>query len=285
MRSKLFVPASRPDLFAKAAAGPADALSFDLEDAVPEARKDEARETLAAYLRDAPSDLRKGVVVRVNAPGTAHFAADLEAVALPRTDLINLPMVEDPSAVTQAAARLDRLDPEGRIRILLNIETPRSLRRAADLACAHPRVAGLQIGYADLLEPCGIDRSDEAALAQIRVAVRLAAAEASVPAYDGAFAAVKEPEAFRAECEAARRHGFAGKTCIHPSQVGIANAAFLPSADEVEWSRRILAAAAEAEARGFGAILVDGRMIDPPFLARARAVVALADLHARTESR
>ena len=285
MRSKLFVPASRPDLFAKAAAGPADALSFDLEDAVPEARKDEARETLAAYLREAPSGSGQIVVVRVNAPGTAHFAADLEAVALPRTDLVNLPMVEEPAAITDAAARLDRLDPEGRIRLLVNIETPRSLRRAADLACAHPRVAGLQIGYADLLEPCGIDRDDAPALAQIRVAGRLAAAEARVPAYDGAFAAVKEPEAFRAECEAARRHGFAGKTCIHPSQVGIANAAFLPRPDEVEWSRRILAAAAEAETRGLGAILVDGRMIDPPFLARARAVVALSDLHAGTQAR
>ncbi len=285
MRSKLFVPASRPDLFAKAAAGPADALSFDLEDAVPEARKAEARDTLAAYLRDAPPGLRQTVVVRVNAPGTAHFAPDLEAVALPRTDFVNLPMVEDPAAVAEAATRLDGLDPEGRIRLLVNIETPRSLRLAADLACAHPRVAGLQIGYADLLEPCGIDRSDEAALAQIRVAVRLAAAEAGVPAYDGAFAAVKEPEAFRAECEAARRHGFAGKTCIHPSQVGIANAAFLPGPDEVAWSRRILAAAAEAETRGLGAILVDGRMIDPPFLSRARAVVALSDLHSGAEAR
>ncbi|WCS28836.1 CoA ester lyase (plasmid) [Methylobacterium sp. NMS14P] len=285
MRSKLFVPASRPELFAKAAAGPADALSFDLEDAVPEARKDAARDALAAYLREAPSGLRQTVVVRVNAPGTGHFARDLEAVALPRTDLINLPMVEEPAAITAAATRLDGLDPAGRIRLLVNIETPRSLRRAADLARAHPRVAGLQIGYADLLEPCGIDRDDASALAQIRLAVRLAAAEADVPAYDGAFAAVKEPEAFRAECEAARRHGFAGKTCIHPSQVEIANAAFLPRPDEVAWSRRILAAAAEAEARGLGAILVDGRMIDPPFLARARAVVALSDLHSGTEAR
>lgn len=285
MRSKLFVPASRPELFAKAAAGPADALSFDLEDAVPEARKDEARDSLAAYLREPPTGLRKAVVVRINAPGTGHFARDLEAVSLPRTDVINLPMVEDPAAITEAAARLDRLDPAGRIRLLVNIETPRSLRRAADLARAHPRVAGLQIGYADLLEPCGIDRHDEAALAQIRLAVRLAAAEAGLPAYDGAFAAVKDPEAFRAECAAARRHGFAGKTCIHPSQVDIANAAFLPSADELAWSRRILAAAAEAETRGLGAILVDGRMIDPPFLARARAVVALSDFHTAREAR
>lgn len=285
MRSKLFVPGSRPELFSKAAASAADALSFDLEDAVPTARKAEARENLCAYLRDAPAGLGKVVVVRVNAVGTDLFDADLDAVALPRTDMINLPMVEDPAAVTAAAARLDRLTDAGHIRLLVNVESPRGLRRAADLACAHPRVAGLQVGYADLLEPCGIDRADLAALARIRLTVRLAAAEAGLPAYDGAYPAVKDPDGYRAECEAARRHGFAGKTCIHPSQVAAANAAFLPSPAEVAWSRRILEAAARAEARGLGAVLLDGQMIDKPFLARARATVALADRDAGGPSR
>ena len=284
MRSKLFVPGSRPELFAKAASSAADAVSFDLEDAVPTARKAEARTTLAAYLREMPAGLGKVVVVRVNAVGTDLFEADLAAVALPRTDMINLPMVEDPAAVTDAAARLDRLPEAGHIRLLVNVESPRGLRRAAELASAHPRVAGLQIGYADLFEPCGIDRADGAALAQVRLAVRLAAAEAGLPAYDGAFANVKDPDGYRAECEAARRHGFAGKTCIHPSQIALANAAFLPSPAEVAWSHRILEAAADAEARGLGAILVDGRMIDPPFLSRARATVTLADRHAGTEA-
>lgn len=284
MRSKLFVPGSRPELFAKAAAGAADALSFDLEDSVPPARKEEARDNLAGYLREAPSDLGKVLVVRVNAVGTEHFAADLAAMALPRTNLINLPMVEDPAAVTEAAAQLDRLPDAGHIRLLVNVENPKGLRRAAELAAAHPRVAGLQIGYADLLEPCGIDRADQAALSQIRLAVRLAAAEAGLPAYDGAFAGVKDSEGYRAECESARRHGFAGKSCIHPSQIAIANAAFLPSPAEIAWARKILTAAADAEARGLGAVLVDGQMIDPPFLSRARATVALADLHSGPEA-
>jgi citrate lyase subunit beta / citryl-CoA lyase len=284
MRSKLFVPGSRPELFPKAAASDADALSFDLEDSVPASRKAEARENLRTYLAEAEVPGRV-MVVRVNAVGTAFFAEDLDAVALARTDLINLPMVEEPAAIAEAAARLDRLPEAGHIRLLVNIESPRGLRRAAELAGAHPRVVGLQIGYADLLEPTGIDRADQAALAHIRLAVRFAAAEAGLPAYDAAFPAVKDPDGYRAECQAARRHGFAGKSCIHPSQIAMANAAFLPTPAEVAWSRRILAAAGEAEARGLGAILVDGRMIDAPFLSRARAVVALADLHARTESR
>jgi len=283
MRSKLFVPGSRPDLFAKAVASKADALSFDLEDAVAEDRKVEARAALAAFLRSLPPDLRQAVVVRVNAVGTEHFAADMEAVIGPRLNMLNLPVVEDPAAIIEAASLLNRLDEAGCIRVLVNIETPRGLRRAAELAAAHPRVAGLQIGYADLLEPCGISRADPAALASIRLAVRLAAAEAGIPAYDGAYAAVSNPEGYRAECAAARSHGFAGKTCIHPSQIAIANEVFMPAPEEIAHARRVLAAAAEAQAKGVGAFLVDGQMIDAPFLVSARAVVALADLHSTPE--
>jgi citrate lyase subunit beta/citryl-CoA lyase len=174
---------------------------------------------------------------------------------------------------------LDRLDGgDRRTGLLINIETPKGLRNAAALATAHPRVMGLQIGYADLLEPFGIARMDQAALAHIRLAVRLAAAEAGVAAYDGAYALVKDPDGYRAECEAARRHGFAGKSCIHPTQIEIANKSFMPTAAEVEKARRIVAASIDAEARGVGAYLVDGQMIDGPFLAGARAVLALAEL-------
>jgi citrate lyase subunit beta/citryl-CoA lyase len=151
------------------------------------------------------------------------------------------------------------------------------LRKAADLATAHPKVMGLQIGYADLLEPSGIARSDREALAYIRLAVRFAAAEAGIAAYDGAFAAVKDIEGYRAECKAAKHHGFSGKSCIHPSQIAAANEAFMPHASEIAWARKVVAAAAEADARGVGAYLVDGHMIDKPFIERARAVVALAD--------
>lgn len=280
MRSKLFVPGSRPELFGKAAQSAADAISFDLEDAVAADRKDEARAAVAAFLRDGPATPGKLLVVRVNAVGTALFADDIAAVTGGRLDLVNLPMVEDPAAIVAAADVLDRLDPAGRVRLLINIETPKAVRRAAELASAHPRVAGLQLGYADLLEPSGIDRHDPAALAFLRIAVRLAAAEAGLPAYDGAYAVVKNAEGYRAECEAARQHGFAGKSCIHPTQIALANQIFMPNAAEIARARRIVAAAAEARANGVGAFLVDGQMIDPPFLASAEAILALAEAHA-----
>lgn len=280
MRSKLFVPGSRPELFARAATSTADAISFDLEDAVAADRKADARAAVANFIKNAPTTAGKVIVVRVNAVGTELFADDIDAVVTERLDLINLPMVEDVGAVVDAAKALDRLDPAGRIKLLINIETPKGLNRAASLAGAHKRVAGLQLGYADLLEPTGIDRHDPTALSYIRMSVRLAAAEAGVAAYDGAYAVVKNPDGYRMECDAARRHGFAGKSCIHPTQIAIANEAFMPTQEDIARARRIIDAAVEAEAKGIGAFLVDGQMIDAPFLVSARAIVALADAYA-----
>jgi citrate lyase subunit beta/citryl-CoA lyase len=276
MRSKLFVPASRPELFEKALQSAADALSFDLEDAVAPSQKPQARANLAAFLRERPAT-GKIIVVRINAFGTAEFEQDITALGSVPVDIINLPMIEGVNDVVEAITRVERAETTRRAQFLLNIETPKSLRKAAELAAAHPRVMGLQIGYADLLEPNGIARSDREALAYIRIAVRLAAAEAGVGAYDGAFAAVKDSEGYRAECIAARHHGFAGKSCIHPGQIATANEIFMPDADEIAWARRVVAAAIDADARGVGAYLVDGHMIDKPFVERARAVVAFAD--------
>lgn len=280
MRSKLFVPANRPDLFAKAELSAADALSFDLEDAVPEGRKEDARKFLADYLRARVPDgegSAKDIIVRINASGSAHFEKDVAAIIPAGPDIINLPMVEDPRTVVRLAEEISRHERREGTRILVNIETPMGLRRAAELAAAHERVMGLQIGYADLLEPCGMDRRDEDILSFIRIAVRLAAAEAGVAAFDAAFAVVKDQESFRRECLAARRQGYAGKSCIHPNQIAIANECFKPSAAELAWARKILHAAVDAEERGLGAFLVDGQMVDKPFLARARAIVAVAD--------
>lgn len=271
MRSKLFVPGSRPELFGKALASDADGFSFDLEDSVAEGRKAEARAAVAEFLRALPAGHGKAMIVRVNARSTPHFEADVEAVAQPALDALNIPMCESPEDVQAAAALLDRAGCGAGI--LVNIETPRALRHAAELALAHPRVCGLQIGYADLFEPAGIARDAEAALDHVRVAVRLAAAEARVPAFDGALAAIASPERLMTEARAAKRLGFAGKSCIHPSQIAAVNAAFLPTDAELAHARRVIDAAREAEAKGVGAFTVDGQMVDAPFIARARALL------------
>lgn len=281
MRSKLFVPASRPELFAKALASAADALSFDLEDAVAEPRKDEARALLSTFLQ-SPEALatRKTLIVRVNAMDTPHFAADIAAVVRPGLHLVNLPKPDSPEAVAEAAALVAEAARANGVqqppRLLLNIETPKALRCAAALASAHPQVAGLQLGLGDLFEPYGVHRREPSALQQALFAVRMAAAEAGVFAYDGAFADIRDAEGFRAEAELSRRLGFVGKSCIHPSQIALANGVYQPTEAEIAQAQRVLQAAREADADAVGAYMVDGKMVDRPFVLRAQAIVASA---------
>ena len=281
MRSKLFVPASRPELFAKALASAADALSFDLEDAVAAERKPQARLALRELLlSDAVADTGKVLIVRVNALDTPHFAADLSAVVRPGLDLINLPKPSSVDDVRVAAAALERAEQANGvttpIRLLLNIESPKAFRHAAELAGAHPRVAGLQLGLGDLFEPLGMARRDLSAIRQAMFALRIAAGEAGVFAYDSAFANIKDEAGFREEAEMARAMGFLGKSCIHPSQVALANEVFRPSDDEIAHAVRVVEAARDADEKGVGAYVVDGRMIDPPFVERARVLVGQA---------
>jgi len=283
MRSKLFVPGSRPELFDKALAGEADALSFDLEDAVVESRKAEARQILGDFLqRVADPAVKRGkrLIVRVNPLDTPHFVPDLQAVVRPGLDLLNVPKPETAEQVLQAVAALEQAERDNGIAqpigLLLNIETPRGLRNAAAMACAHPRVAGLQMGLGDLFEPLGIARRDVDNVRSVMFAIRMAAGEAGVFACDGAFADVRDTEGYSAEAAMARRLGFIGKSCIHPSQVALANAAFRPSDEEIAHALKVVEAAGKAEADGIGAWVVDGKMVDGPFLTRARAIVDTA---------
>jgi citrate lyase beta subunit len=281
MRSKLFVPGSRPELFDKAMAGEADAISIDLEDAVVEQRKAEARGIVADWFR-ARGVVATGkcVIVRVNAMDTPHFEADVAAVVRPGLHVLNLPKPESADAVRAASAAVQRAERANGVtepvRLLLNIETPRALRVAAELAGADARVMGLQVGLGDLFEPLGIARREIAAVQQVLLTVRMAAGEAGIEAYDGAFADVRDAEGYMAEAQLARRLGLAGKTCIHPSQVALANQAFRPTDEEIAHASKVVEAAADADARGLGAYIVDGRMIDAPFVRRAQAIVAAA---------
>ena len=160
----------------------------------------------------------------------------------------------------------------------------------SEVGYAAAKAAGMDwpaLAAKNLFEPLGIDRADTAAVRSVQLAVRLAAGEAGIWAYDSAFASVKDTQGFKAEAEAARRLGYLGKTCIHPTQVALANAAFQPSEAEIAWAQRVVAATEHATRAGVGAFLVDGRMVDAPFARRAEAVMALAQklgLLAATES-
>jgi citrate lyase subunit beta/citryl-CoA lyase len=282
MRSKLFVPGSRPELFDKALTSAADGLSFDLEDAVAETKKSEARNTLSTWMdSSAVRSSQKVIIVRVNAMDTPHFEQDITQVVRAGLNMINLPKPESPEAVRHAIASIEQaernngvnLDGQQPIQVLLNIETTKALRTAFDLACAHPRVAGLQLGLADLFEPIAVSRKEPFAVKYAMMQVKLAAAEAGIDAYDAAYADIKNTNGFLEEAGFAARLGFIGKSCIHPTQVALANEAFRPSDEAIAHALRILEAAQEAQAQGIGAYVVDGKMIDPPFYQSAVKLV------------
>jgi citrate lyase subunit beta / citryl-CoA lyase len=280
MRSKLFVPGSRPELFPKALNGEADALSFDLEDSVVPERKEEARRAVTEFLRGLGTS-EKLMVVRVNGLASGQFHADVAGIVGRGLDIINLPKAESREDVLACAEAIAKAEEtaglELQIGILANIESPKGLRLAYEIAAAHPRVMGLQLGFVDLSKTLGLRLPNPQALNTIRLAVRSAAAEAAVAAFDTAFANVKDAEAFRGDAEDARNLGFAGKSCIHPSQVPIANAVFSPTHEEVARAVALLEAAAEAKQLGVGAFVHEGSMVDVPIIARAESIVKLAE--------
>lgn len=229
-RSKLFVDGCYPDKFAAALSSSADAVMLENEDHVAPELKDKARGWIADFIAD-PARLKGKVVhVRVNSTRTEHFHADLDAFVRPGIDIINLPKVESREQVVMTAELLDGLEKKrglAPIGLLVNIETPLGLRKVSEIALAHPRVRGLQIGYGDLFKPYGISHDGPVAADVVRFAVRMAAAEAGIGAFDGAYTNDQDDmEAYRRDAERARDLGFTGKSCSNEKQVAIANQVF-----------------------------------------------------------
>lgn len=278
----LYVPANVPRFVAKSATAGADAVVLDLEDSVPLAEKTAAREGLGQAIATAGAG-GAAVLVRVNRP-LDLAVADVLAAASGGAAGILLSKTLGPEHVQLMAELLARAEQQP-MAILPLIETAAALQKVEAIAAAHPRVQGLLIGTEDLATDLGAVPEDEIlAFAKRRMA--LAAAAAGVFAYGtlGTVADYRDAEQVRRMAEAARRAGFAGATCIHPSLVPVLRAAFSPPAEEVAWAQRVLAAAAAAAAEGRGSFPVDGRMADEPIIARARRVLAAAGVVIKSSS-
>lgn len=292
LRSMLFAPGNEPRKVSKVATFGADAVILDLEDAVPAADKARARPMVRAALPDLRGPL---VCVRVNALATGLTAGDVEGVVAEGLDAIVLPKTESGEDVVRLDAALARAEeraglPAGRIRILPIVETARGLLEAPAIAASSPRVITLSFGSADFtrdLELPSIRWSLDGAelfYARSKVVVDARAAGRSRP-IDGPYLAVRDLEGLEADCRTARRLGFQGKICIHPSQVAVANRVFGPDPGEVAFCRRVVAAFREAEARGSASIAVDGIFVDYPIAEKAERIVALADALAARDRR
>ena len=259
--SLLFVPASRPERFDKALGSGADAVIVDLEDAVAPADKDAARAALAAWL-----DPVHPVLVRINAADTPWFAADLELLARPGVSAVVLPKAEHPDDVVVASRA------GGGLAVLPLIESALGFEQRRALAHADP-VERLIFGHIDFQADLNM-RAIEEELLPFRTALVLASRLAGIAApIDGVCTAIDDAELLQADALRARRLGFGGKLCIHPRQVAVVNRCFAPSAEEVAWAQRVIAA---DTASGGAAVAVDGKMVDRPVVLRAQAILVEA---------
>ena len=273
-RSLLFVPGHKLELLAKVPRWQPDAVIVDLEDAVAEPDKDAAREAVAkADLAVAGSP----VIVRVIGPGTPWHDDDVAAcIAASGVASVLVPKAEDPAVVVGLHRRLEGSGEE--IGLFLGIESALGVARARELL-AMPGVVCAYFGAEDFRADMGGRRSANGLeVLYARSEVVLAGRLAGVPVADQVVVAVDDDAAFTADAEAGRALGYAGKLCIHPRQVPLANAAFSPTEAEVAAARRVLAATAD------GVAVLDGQMVDAVHIRMARQVIERAGEAAPTKS-
>lgn len=264
-RTLLFVPGNRPKRFDKALASGADGVVLDLEDSVPTAEKQIARQAIAAALQAIAQACppQVPVVVRINGMGTDAGRDDLEWLArLPAPAGVMLSKAESASQVQAVARALPR------VAILPLIESAAGFLAVLDIAQS-PGVLRLVIGHIDFVADTGIRCSDdERELDPLRFAVAMHTRVNSLaPAVDGVTVTIGDAARLQADVQRAARFGFGGKLCIHPRQVSGVHAAMTPSAAELEWARLVVAA---DQASGGAAVQLDGRMVDLPIVLQAR---------------
>lgn len=256
-RTLLFVPANRPDRFAKAAESHADTIVIDLEDAVPPQDKEHARHAVCDWLASGGQGC-----VRVNGPSTPWFRSDMQAIR-DHAEAVVLPKTELPADVL---ATRNELGTEPALITL--IESAKGVVNLTAI-CATPGVSRLAFGNGDLAAQLGVSFDDWTALLHSRSAVVVGSAAANLPPpIDGVTTSLLDQDILQRDTRRAVNLGFGGKFCIHPRQVAGVDEAFSPSQQQIEWARNIA-----GTARG-GAFKVNGEMVDAPIVARARSILS-----------
>jgi (3S)-malyl-CoA thioesterase len=273
-RSVLYIPGSKERALEKARELPADAIIFDLEDAVAPAEKPAARDLLARVLRDADFG-RRLRIVRINGFDTDWGRADADAMDRAiaggaKVDAVLVPKVNRAADLDAVAAAVPGAD------LWAMMETAAGMLNAAEIA-AHPRLRGMVMGTNDLAKELNSRFSPDRLALQAGLGLCLLAAKAHGRIIiDGVFNAFKDDDGLRAECEQGRDMGFDGKTLIHPAQLEIANAAFAPSEAEIDLARRQISAFDAVMAQGGGVAVVDGRIVENLHIVTARATLEKA---------
>jgi citrate lyase subunit beta/citryl-CoA lyase len=266
-RTYLFVPGNRPERFAKALASGADAIVLDLEDAVAPASKDEAREAVARWCREAAEADRARVVVRINDAHSSAIAEDLRLLRQARVTGVMLPKTESAAQVSTVRAAVPGA------RVLALIESAYGVAMAQDVAGAEG-VTRLVFGTLDYALDLDLDIAESSdGLAHAASVLALASRVAGLPApVAGVTPQIDDEQRLLADLAWSRRHGFGAKLCIHPRQIAPIHAALTPTSQAIDWARRVLA----AEAASPGAAQLDGRMIDRPVVLQAQRTLQRA---------
>ena len=276
----LFVPGDKEKLLLKSLGLGADAVIWDLEDAVVPAEKEAARAAIGRALGAAPV-IHVPVWARINALGCNMLEADLKQVVRPHLSGVVLPKTESAEQVQALDSTLSQLEranglAEGTIKINCLVETCLGVLHAYAAVTASPRVEGVSFGAEDFTLDLGTARMrDGHDLAYPRSAVALAAGAAKIAAIDTIFSDLNDEEGLANDCRMARQLGFKGKLTIHPKQLKIINREFSPSATEVAYAEKVLMAFRKAQEENRGVITVDGKMIDLPVVERARLTLRM----------
>ena len=270
LRSVLYMPSSNERALEKAKTIPADAIIFDLEDAVAPDAKEAARDAAVAAVQSGEYG-GKTLTIRCNGLDTPWGAADLAAAAAAGPAAVVVPKVSSADHLAQVVAVT------GDVPVWAMVETPQALFNIVEI-CTFPQVSALVMGTNDLVKELRAAMVPGRGPLLPHLALALAGARlAGKTVLDGVYNDVKDPDGFRAECLQGMQMGFDGKTLIHPSQVDTANEVWAPSEDEVAHARRVVEAFQEAERDGRGVVTVDGRMVENLHRDIALRVLATAD--------
>jgi len=274
-RSVLYMPAANDRALEKAKTIAADAIIFDLEDAVAPDAKPDARGKAVAAVRSREYGKRE-LTIRCNGLDTEWGHDDITAAGAANPSAVVIPKVDSLATIDEVSKRLDVAGASSDVKIWPMIETPTAILDVRELA-AHPRVAVLIMGTNDLAKELRspIVPGRHPLVPHLATAL-LAGREAGKVVIDGVYNNVKDAAGFVAECLQGMEMGFDGKTLIHPSQVEPANSTWAPSADEVEYAGRVIEAFEAAVEAGKGVVTVDGRMIENLHVDNARRVLAVA---------
>jgi citrate lyase subunit beta/citryl-CoA lyase len=282
-RSVLYMPGSNARALDKGRSLPADGLILDLEDAVAPDAKATARDQIGAAVK-AGGYGRREIIIRVNGLDGPWGQADVAMAARSGADAILLPKVESANEVHALDQLMQRGGAPSDMAIWCMIETPLGVLRSAEIAAAGGRLACFVMGTSDLAKDLQASHTRERLplLTSLGLCV-LAARAYRLAILDGVHLDLNDDAGFAESCRQGRELGFDGKTLIHPKTIEAANRAFAPSEAELEFSRRVIQAHAEATAAGKGVVVVDGRLVENLHVENARRLVALGEAIAEME--